>query len=114
MAAYKWTPPISSFVAFDGITVVPLSNGIELLDEGIEMDNCLRNRDSYAKRAVKGLSQVFSLRSVHGRASVEFARNTPDEPWYLAQMEGPVAARVTHPAMHRAVEQIQKTLQGAA
>jgi hypothetical protein len=114
MGAYQWTPPIPAFVAFDGITVVPLSSGVELLEEGLEMDNCLRNRDSYAKRAVKGLSQVFSLRSVHGRASVEFARDTLDEPWRFEQMEGPVAATVTHPALHRAVEQIQQTLQGGA
>ena len=113
MAGYQWRPPIEPFVADEGIVVVPLSTGTELLQEGMEMDNCLRNRDSYAKRAVAGKSQVFSVRGAHGRASVEFARHSSAAPWYFAQAEGPDAAEVTNPTMLRVIEKIKVNLQGA-
>lgn len=111
---YVWTPPIEPFVAAEGMTVLPLSNGLQLLEEGIEMDNCLRNRDSYAKRAVQGVSQVFSVRGVQGRASVEFVRSSRDDAWHFGQMEGPAAAEVVNPVIHRVVAQIQNTLQGVS
>jgi hypothetical protein len=114
MANYQWQPPIEPFVADDGITVIPLSTGIELLQEGLEMDNCLRNQDSYAKRAIAGVSQVFSIRGVQGRATVEFARKATTDPWYLAQLEGPEAASVDNPVIHRVVEKIQANLEGNA
>lgn len=114
MEVYFWTPPIAPFVADDGITVIPFSNGGELLAEGVTMDNCLRTDDSYAKRAVQGVSQVFSVRGVYGKATVEFVRSSRLQPWSLAQVEGPGGAAVEHAVIHRVIGKIQMLLQGAA
>jgi hypothetical protein len=95
------------------MTVIPLCTGTELLAEGLEMDNCLRSNDSYAKRAVQGESQVFTIRGVHGRASVEFVKPNSGGPWHLRQIEGPKGAEVTHPVMLRIADKIQNFLKGA-
>jgi hypothetical protein len=112
VAGYQWSPPLEPFVADEGITVIPLVNGTELLAEGIEMANCLRNNESYAQRAVKGVSQVFSLRGVFGRASVEFARISKNYPWEVRQVEGIGGQEITHPAVLRIVEKLGHSLRG--
>lgn len=113
LVKFQWTPPIAPFVADEGIAVIPLASGPELLAEGLEMDNCLRHSDSYARRAVEGISQVFSVRGTPGRASVEFARQDKGATWSLAQVEGPGAKEITHPAMLRVVEKIVQSMRGA-
>lgn len=112
MAQYVWSPPIEPFVADDGMTVLPLSNGVQLLEEGQEMGNCLRTHLSYAQRALKGESQVFSIRGVHGRASVEFKRLGNYGPWRKVQVEGPNGEEVVNPVIQSVIEKLEVRMQG--
>ncbi|MDO8416559.1 MAG: hypothetical protein Q7S87_10160 [Agitococcus sp.] len=112
MLGFQWTPPLLPFVADDGMMVLPFGTGTELLAEGQEMGNCLCENSSYAKRAVQGLSQVFSVRGTHGRASVEFVKNTPADTWRMAQLEGMSGAAVTHPVILSIVEKLEHSLRG--
>lgn len=62
-----------------------LVNGVELLEEGYEMKNCLRNMVSYAKRGAQGTSLVYTL-SGPQRATVELVRNHKSDSWRMAQV----------------------------
>lgn len=82
----KWTPPIEPFVSNDGSVVIPLSNGWELVEEGQQMANCLRDTRRYAVDAVRGVSQVFRIQGPE-RATVEMVRRRVGAPWRFSQAE---------------------------
>ncbi|MCC5612038.1 hypothetical protein LC612_36225 [Nostoc sp. CHAB 5834] len=82
----KWTPPIEPFVSNDGLVVIPLTNGWELVEEGLQMSNCLRDTRRYAVDAVRGVSQVFRIQGPE-RATVEMVRRRVGAPWRFNQAE---------------------------
>lgn len=111
MAAYRWQPPIAPFVANDGLVVTPLSSGVELLEEGIAQQNCLRQMGSYARRAVEGASQVFSIKGIAGRATVEFTR-CGNGAWRREQAVEKYNKPISQPALLRAVNLLGARLNG--
>ncbi|CAN5253890.1 hypothetical protein BH10PSE17_BH10PSE17_16900 [soil metagenome] len=81
---FAWTPSIEAFATEDGITIEPLCNGDQLIEEGETMQNCLAYTIEYAAEAAQGRSQVFRLSgSGDRRATVEFVMR--DERWVLMQ-----------------------------
>jgi hypothetical protein len=110
MAHLKWSAPVAAFVTAEALVVTPLVNGAELVDEGSQVNNCLTNTRSYAVRAMQGLSQVFRIQGGQGRATVEMVRANNRGAWMLAQIEGPNAKPVSHPAIGEAVRELELRL----
>jgi hypothetical protein len=109
----EWLAVIEPFVANDGLVVSPITNGVDLLKEGVEMENCLAYQRSYAEDCVKGLSQVFRIQGVAGRATIEFERRQ-GRPWKLSQAQEKGTKAVSSPKLQRAIEQLKNRMEVSA
>jgi hypothetical protein len=118
MRKITWPAPIVGFVSEQALVVTPLLSGAELIEEGAQANNCLRNTKSYAIRALQGRSQVFRIQGGQGRATVEMVRNDANGSWRLGQIEGPAGSAVLSPAIHAVVQELELRMneyqQGAA
>jgi hypothetical protein len=110
MENLHWVAAIEPFVTNDGLIVTPLTTGPQLLDEGREMNNCLPYHRHFAEDCVKGLSQIFSIQGVLGRATVQFGRRQ-GQAWKLAQAEEKDNSPVSSPVLKRAIEQLQQRME---
>jgi hypothetical protein len=71
LEGYRWRVPLAPFASVEGVTVRILADGAELLEEGIELKNCLRKMTHYAARATRGECLLAALRgSADGTAEV--------------------------------------------
>lgn len=118
MKKITWPAPILGFVSEQALVVTPLVSGADLIEEGHQVNNCLRNTKSYAIRALQGRSQVFRIQGGQGRATVEMVRNDVMSSWRLGQVEGPAGAAILSPAIQAVVQELELRMneyhQGAA
>ena len=119
LAGLRWDAPMPAFVTTQALVVTPLVSGAELLDEGQQVLNCLRNTRSYATRAMQGTSQVFRVQGGQGRATVELIRDDARTPWRISQAVGPENSVIENTAILAAVDELvhlanQPYLRGAA
>lgn len=112
LEGYTWSVPIAPFVTREGVEVRVLANPGELLEEGIEMKNCLRNMPHYARRAAAGESFVAALRgAANGTAEVVLH---PGGYWEVAQTARPCNQKVTSGLLWTAAQQLAGRLNEAS
>ncbi len=92
LKAYTWHVPLEKFTSAGGVEVRVLANGPELLEEGIEMKNCLRKLMHYVQRAAQGTSFVAALRGA-ASGTGEVTRHQ-DGHWEIAQAAKPCNVKV--------------------
>ena len=109
----KWPGALEPFVANDGLVVTPIVSGVELLEEGRQMKNCLAYQRRYAEECVKGLSQIFRIQGVSGRATVQFERRQ-GQPWKLTTAEEKDNTPVTAPPLRRAIDELKNRMEVSA
>lgn len=112
LAGYQWPVPFVKLSLPEGITVTPLDSGVALLEEGIEMFNCLRNMESYAQRAAQGVSLVMRMEGGAIRATLELSRDRPGQPWQVSQVARKYNQQVLQGPLREYAKQVARHING--
>lgn len=108
LSGMKWLAPFDEFTTRGLVKATPLQTGVELLEEGIEMKNCLRKLTNYAARAMKGESLVIALRGAY-EGTAEFTK-PPRGDWSIQQVAVKCNRKVFDGPLWTAAEEVLQKL----